>query len=338
MSAALSSSSSAAAAPSSNGGATENRSFNKFNAINLIGYVANAVVVFGVGSLGWFDRPSNGELSDKYQTIITPSGYAFSIWGPIFILQFLWVLWQMLPSQRNSPGVTSVGYWYLGVCLMQVGWTLAFSWEIMWLSLVFMYGILFCLVGMHLPLQQYDKIWKGYFLWQFPFSLHLGWIIAASLVNTSVVGVAYGASVTAQMGVAVASLALVVVAALAFLSQYPVDLAPPLVLVWAMGAVYAELQDPILKITSTFSEAQISGIQTGSLAVLSTVVGLVLLKAVFVLCVQRPRARSARPVSTTPAEATKSPLTKDPSSDAEEGRVATTGLEKTGSSTSSDDP
>lgn len=325
--------------PPSPGGTADSRSFNRYNAINLVGYVVNAVVVFGVGSLGWFDRPSNGELSDKYQTIITPSGYAFSIWGPIFILQFLWVLWQMLPSQRNSDGVTAVGYWYLGVCLMQVGWTLSFSWEIMWLSLIFMYAILFCLVGMHLPLQRYGKVWKGYFLWQFPFSLHLGWIIAASLVNTSVVFVTYGASVAAQMGVAIASLVLVVVAAIAFLSKYPVDLAPPLVLVWALGAVYVELQDPLLKITNTFSEAQISGIQTGSLAVLSTVLGLVLLKVVYVLCVQRPRARrSARPASTAAEEPTKKSPVSDPTSDAEEGRVATTGLEKTGSSTSSDDP
>jgi translocator protein len=321
--------------PSSPGG-TVNRSFNRFNVINLIGFIINAVVVFGVGSLGWFDRPSNGELSDKYQTIITPAGYAFSIWGPIFILQLLWVLWQMLPSQRNSMGVACVGYQYLGVCLMQVGWTLTFSWEIIWVSLIFMYGILFFLVGMHLPLQSYDKIWKGYFLWQFPFSLHLGWIIAASLVNTNLVLVAYGASYTTQMGVAIGSLVVVVVVAVAFLFQYPVDFAPPLVLVWAMGAVYVELQNPLPQITSTFYASQISGIQTGSLAVLSTVLGLVLLKIVYVLFVQRPRARSARPVSASP-EATKSPPPNDLSLEAEEGRVATTGLQKTGSTTSFDD-
>jgi hypothetical protein len=306
-------------APSISGNDGENRSFNKFNAINLVGYVANAVVVFGVGSLGWFDRPSNGELSDKYQTIITPAGSAFSIWGPIFIFQFLWVIWQMLPSQRNSLGVTSVGYWYLGVCLMQVGWTLSFSWEIMWLSLVFMYAILACLVGMHLPLQRYNKIWKGYFLWQFPFSLHLGWIIAASLVNTSVVLVDYSASMTAQFGVAIASLALVVVA----------TLTPPLVLVWALGWVYAELREPLPKITSTFSEAQISGIQTGALAVLSAVLGLELIKIVYVCLVQRRRARAAAASTASTAKPNQA------IHDVEAGN-AVTGLEKPPSSTSSD--
>jgi hypothetical protein len=215
---------------------------------------------------------------------------------------------------------------------MQVGWTLSFSWEIIWLSLIFMYAILAGLVGMHLPLQRYKKIWKGYFLWQFPFSLHLGWIIAASLVNTSVVLVDYSASVTAQMGVAIASLAFVVVAALAFLVQYPVDLTPPLVLVWALGWVYVELRDPLPKITSTFSETQISGIQTGALAVLSAVLGLELIKIVYVCLVQRPRARAASASQSDASTAKPGQANQD---DVEAGN-AVTGLEKPPSSTSSD--
>ena len=46
--------------------------------MTALSYVVNLVVVFGVGNLGWFGLPSNAVLSQKYPTIITPSGWAFS--------------------------------------------------------------------------------------------------------------------------------------------------------------------------------------------------------------------------------------------------------------------
>jgi hypothetical protein len=61
------------------------KSFNKFNFINLFAYITNVFVTFAIGTFGLGGRPTNGELSAKYQTIVTPSGTAFSIWSVIFI-------------------------------------------------------------------------------------------------------------------------------------------------------------------------------------------------------------------------------------------------------------
>lgn len=319
----MSSSTNQVVAPS----ATTNTSLNVYNLANVLGYVLNVIIVFGFGSLGWGDRPTNGELSDKYQTILTPKSWAFSIWGPIFILEFLWVVWQLLPSQRNSPGLIATGYWYLGVCLAQVGWTLSFSFEVIWLSLLFMYGILACLLAIHINLQDYQKVWKGYFLWQFPFSLHIGWITAASILNTNLILVAYGASAMAQFGVAIASLIVVIGFAVTILIQYPVDLTPPLVLVWALGGIYAELEDPMESITATFAPGQIDGIQTGVLAVLASVLGMVLSKLIYVCLVQRRRATA------TPSSSAPRPSAQETDVEANQAK---TGLEKQ-SDTSEDD-
>jgi hypothetical protein len=195
--------------------------------------------------------------------------------------------------------VTKVGYLYCFVVLAQCGWTVSFSYEIMWLSLVCMYSICLGLVWAVLRLQTYSKIWKGYFLWQFPFSIHCGWIIAASAVNTNVLPVYYLASATTQIAVAGASLGVVVVVGLSWLTSYPVDLTVPLVLVWALTWLYLELNDPAESLRTTFSPDQITAIQYTALGGLAAIAAGVVLKSLYVLFVQRPRAVKGSNKATT---------------------------------------
>jgi hypothetical protein len=93
-----------------------------------------------------------------------------------------------------------------------------------------MYSICAFLVTVVLRLQTYSKGWKGYFLWQFPFSIYCGWIIGASAVNTNVLPVFYEATSNVQIGVAGASLGVVIIVGLSWLLPYPVDLTIPIVL------------------------------------------------------------------------------------------------------------
>ncbi len=41
---------------------------------------------------------SVGEVSDATRALITPAGYAFSIWGPIFAGALAWAVYQALPA------------------------------------------------------------------------------------------------------------------------------------------------------------------------------------------------------------------------------------------------
>merc|ERR1712107_203130 len=120
-------------------------SINRYNVCNLIAYVVNCFVTFSIGTFGAFGRPTNGDLSDKYQTIVTPFGTSFSIWGMIFGWQAFWIVWQFFPNQRNSEGLTRAWYYYPLMTIVQAGWT-TFSYELMWLAAVFMYIILITLI------------------------------------------------------------------------------------------------------------------------------------------------------------------------------------------------
>lgn len=65
-------------------------------------------------------------VSNAHTTPVTPAGYAFVIWLPIFALAIAWGLWQALPAGRATPLAQRLG-WPLAVC---------FGLNILWMLLI----------------------------------------------------------------------------------------------------------------------------------------------------------------------------------------------------------
>jgi translocator protein len=221
----------------------EFRNIIALNAFNIIAYVINVGLVNGVPYL--FSLPDNAAMSAKYQTIVTPAGWAFAIWGLIFLMQAIWCSLQfVLPAYRTDPLVVhGVGYNYIGVCAFQVAWTFAFGLEQIALSMVWMLGILFYLVRIHNSLQKVlddsdASSTSSFWLLRFPFDLHLGWIVAATLVNFNLVLQAYAASAPVKFtaGILTVAVASVVAAAVLYMEKDRKDpnVVIPVVLVWAL--------------------------------------------------------------------------------------------------------
>ena len=63
-----------------------------------------------------------GNRSDSIRTLITPSGWAFAIWGPLFLGSAVFAVWQALPAQRNNALLDKIA-WPAAVALAaQGGW------------------------------------------------------------------------------------------------------------------------------------------------------------------------------------------------------------------------
>ena len=153
--------------------------------LNMLAYLVNLGITYGslTGAFG----ATNEELSEKYQTLVTPAGYAFAIWGAIFTWEGIFAVAQMFPSLSTSPVVDTITPWWIFACCFQVGWTLFFAQEMIPGSLVCMLGILLSLLTGILRTDYLPEISvKEYFLLRAPFSLHCGWIIAASALNINV--------------------------------------------------------------------------------------------------------------------------------------------------------
>lgn len=252
---------------------------NYKNYCNLIFYIINIIVTFGIGQFGWLGTPNNGELSEKYQTIITPKGTAFSIWGIIFTFQAIFVILQMIPSFSGRPMVQKgVSFWYILVVIFQAGWTFSFSYEVIPLSLFFMISLWISLMALLIS-QYYVELdpetsscsWKGLFefwFFRFPFSVHGGWITAALVLNVSVVAVDNKSSAATQLTVGIICLAVLHALSVWHLFGYKrPNYTIPAVLVWANGFIYDELQSPNQLIVETFDQSIISAVAYAALSV-----------------------------------------------------------------------
>jgi hypothetical protein len=252
-----------------------NTSINGFNILNLIVYVINVAVTYLIGVAGILGQPTNADLSLKYQTLVTPIGWAFSIWGLIFFSQLVWAIYQIASrKQRNSVFVTAVGNNYAYAVLFQAVWSLSFSYEVIWLSIISISLLLVCLWIIVDRLERIEtKVTLiEYILWFFPFTIHCGWITAATALNFNVVFVSGGLEYGHQYYGAVCTLILLVVVAATWLLRDTPEYVIPLVLSWACLGIYSELADPVEAISDNFDPIQIRYVKDGAILITGLVV------------------------------------------------------------------
>jgi len=249
----------------------EHPKLNEKNFLNLFFYIFNVVFTYGVGTAGWFGTPTNIALSDKYQSLITPNSKAFTIWAIIFVSQAVFSVVQLFPRFRGKPMIQKgVGYWYVAVCLMQVGWTFSFGYESIPLSMVFMAALWMSLVG--LLYSQYNTKSDGslleFWLLRFPFAIHAGWITAATALNANVVSVWKKDPATTQLALAIVSLAVLhAVSVWVLFNIKRPNYTIACVLSWASGWIHAELQHPTESVVSMFGETIIVAVAYAARAV-----------------------------------------------------------------------
>lgn len=145
----------------------------------LVNYLANALPI---------NNLTQGDISQLYPVLLTPASYAFSIWGLIFLGLIAFVIYQALPAYRDTPMVRAVGILFAISCFFNVGWVLVWHYLMVGWSMVMMLLLLATLIGIYLRIgtSSADKTLFDRLLVRYPFSLYLGWISAATLVNFNV--------------------------------------------------------------------------------------------------------------------------------------------------------
>jgi len=233
-------------------------SLNLLNFLNFLSYVANILVTYLVGNAGLNGLPSNADQSLKYQTLVTPIGWTFSIWAVIFVFQGIWAVLQLFPKFRAHPYVQKgVSYWYIGVCTTQIVWAFVFAYDLIWVSLLFISLIALtlagCVVGSYYQYTNANKTLIEFWFLLFPFSIHFGWLLCATLVNANVVVVWAKANAVTQITVAICSLALLHACGVwaLFVPSRP-NYTVPSVISWATLGVYFRLNDPVNSISQAF--------------------------------------------------------------------------------------
>jgi hypothetical protein len=148
------------------------------------------IVVNYLSNTGAINGNTMKTISDKYHNYFTPSGYAFSIWGLIYIGLLAFVIYtarSLFKKTGDNWPVSEVGWWFVVSCLANSSWVIAWLYDYIGLSVVLMVILLFSLVKIilntrmeldDLPLKKIAFVW-------WPFCVYSGWITVALIADVA---------------------------------------------------------------------------------------------------------------------------------------------------------
>lgn len=128
-----------------------------------------------------------GQLSDEINSLFTPAGYAFSIWGIIYLGLFINSIWYLIQAFKGKYNDTLAqqGIWLTVANIASGFWLWAWLNESFLVSVIFMLIILRALMTavVRLKMEKWDAPASiiGFVWW--PISLYSGWITVATVTN-----------------------------------------------------------------------------------------------------------------------------------------------------------
>lgn len=156
---------------------------------NVIALVVTVIVNY-LSNTGIFNGNTMATVSARYENLFTPAGYAFSVWGLIYLFLAAFVIHQskgIFGSTEAPPVVSRIGWAFVFSCIMNSLWVLAWLYDYTGLSVVIMALLLLSLLHIvRATRMELDVIhFKTIALEWWPFSIYLGWICVAMIANVA---------------------------------------------------------------------------------------------------------------------------------------------------------
>ena len=128
------------------------------------------------------------DMSDKYSNLFTPAGYAFAIWGIIFIAILLFALYQIYRTflrKQTFDFISQTGPWFAVTNMANGLWIVAWLYDYTLLSVAIMLVILFSLIKIivNTNMERWLAPAKTIVFGWWPISIYAGWITVATIAN-----------------------------------------------------------------------------------------------------------------------------------------------------------
>jgi len=217
-----------------------------FQAVNIVAFIVTVAVNGLAGSTTLLGGVTSADVSDMYPTLVTPAGFTFAIWGVIYTLLALFVVYQALPKNRDKTFLSQVGVLFGLSSVCNVCWLFLWHYDYVTYSLVLMLALLESLILIYLRLDigRATVSLKEKICVHLPFSVYLGWISIATIANVSVALTAVGwdgwGIPDATWAVVIIGVALVLTLAMLAARK---DVAFSLVVVWALVGILSKQSD-----------------------------------------------------------------------------------------------
>jgi hypothetical protein len=158
--------------------------------LNLLSFVSMVIVNYLAVTLP-LNNKTTGVLSDQYPNLFVPVGLTFSIWGIIYLLLGIFIVYQLVYAFKkdiqNSSFLEKIGILFFVSCLANFTWIFAWHFEMVPLSLFIMLILLISLIVIYqkLNIGRSEASKSEKYLVHLPFSVYLGWITIATIANAT---------------------------------------------------------------------------------------------------------------------------------------------------------
>jgi len=123
------------------------------------------------------------EISAKYPTLMTPAGYAFSIWSLIYLGLLVFSIYQLLPA--NLARFRAVRSFYIFSCALNCAWLYFWHRDQIVICFVIIAALAATLLLIAYQLKDPESL-RDHWAAKEPFGLYFGWVTAAMFVNFAV--------------------------------------------------------------------------------------------------------------------------------------------------------
>ncbi len=156
--------------------------------INTISFAA-MVIVNGLANLIPIGGKTTGQVSQAYPNMFTPAPLTFAIWGVIYLLLLLFVLyqWGIFDKGKYSDRIRDrIGILFAVSCALNITWIFLWHFEAMFASTICIAALLLSLILIGGRLKKTDGNFTTCLMVNTGFDLYFGWIIAATIANVCV--------------------------------------------------------------------------------------------------------------------------------------------------------
>ena len=208
--------------------------------VNIIAFALTVVVNSLAGSTTIIGGVDTAQISDANPTLVTPAGYVFSIWGIIYVLLGVFVVFQALPSQKGKEYHGKISWLFALGSLANIVWLFLWQFEYLGYSVILMFLLLASLILIYLRLGigKSQVSLREKLAVHMPFSVYLGWITIASIANVSATAVSVnwdGFGINPETWAALIIIVALLITILVIATRK--DIAYALVIIWALVGI-----------------------------------------------------------------------------------------------------
>ena len=156
---------------------------------NIIVFVIMVFINY-LSNTGAINGTTIADISKANNNLFTPAGYAFSIWGLIYVMLLGFIIYQsrsLFKKVRDDDFILKIGWWFVLSCVANIMWITFWLYGYMEFSILAIFVLLYSLLK--IVINNSMELWDApisviALLW-WPFVFYSGWVTVASIANVS---------------------------------------------------------------------------------------------------------------------------------------------------------